>query len=169
MNILTPTKEKLILNTENQFTVAPKAGTDFYCIETNSFYLGEYSKESAKKVLQHIAYCIQEYADSNFIYEMPLEEEVASLKFQIKNKKKALRVKKIAKTTTGKIDEQINQFLEENNIQDIIDIKSSDYDVLILYNEPVEQQPNVIEKKDIVAIELPNTERKIYNIVEEGE
>ncbi len=152
---------------------------NIFKIENKECYFGTYTSiEKAKKVLGNIVFYLKQDI-SNFIYELPQDDEIDDLKWEIINKDSQdtiIQTKLISQEYAGKLEIKLNEFLLKISNKKIIEIKYNTshnphvqnvlYTALIIYEDKVVKNKE-IKKEDIIAVEIPSTDRKIYNIKEE--
>lgn len=110
---------------------------------------------------------------------MPKDDEVDNLKWEIinENNQDIIIKTKLISQYVKDFNIELNDFLLKISDKKIIEIKYATHDMsseyksvlytaLIIYEDKVIKN-KVIKKEDIIAVEIPNVERKIYNIKEE--
>jgi hypothetical protein len=172
MKILSQNK-KVIVKESEQFRLESNYYNGFsdhykFCIvNKDDFHLCGYeTEENAKKVMEHMFLSIENGVE---FYRMPQEEDIQFLDFSSINETKKEYITKTKfitlNGTSSKADEdKVNNFIKNKNIIDIQYIIDEEC-CIVIYKEEIENIINKdMVKQNIIATQIPNVTRKIYDI-----
>lgn len=170
-------QRKSLLSSFNSLYIEYNDSENNYEIGNKEYIFGIYnSQEKAKKVIENIIFYFKQ-GILNFTYEMPQDEEVDNLKWEIVNKTESkynikIKIFKVIKNNEDGFDNNVDNEVNDFTIdKDVIEIKYINANrevyprIMVIYKER-NISKNIINKNDIAAVEILNTRRKIYNINE---